>query len=188
MKLGQILACLFALQTTIALAETHDLVMLNGRVIDPASGLDAVRNVGITGDKISAVSEFPLEGHIVIDASGHVVAPGFIDLHAHGMALGDMRMQVVQGVTTVLELESGVLPIGDWYDNMQGQVTPINYGASAAWTFSRIATFSDTAPEATANFFQDAQAWNEWKLDIADPLQTARIMELVEQGLSLIHI
>jgi predicted amidohydrolase len=67
-------------------------------------------------DKIVAISEFALDGDVVIDATGHVVSPGFIDLHAHGQTIGDYRMYVMQGVTTALELESGVLPIGDWYE------------------------------------------------------------------------
>src|SRR5688572_18330687 len=65
-------------------ATTYDLVVANGRVIDPESGVDAVRHVGISGARIEAVSETPLSGTRVIDATGHVVAPGFIDLHEHG--------------------------------------------------------------------------------------------------------
>ena len=63
---------------------TYDLVIANGRVMDPASGLDAVRNVGIRGGRIAAISDAPLTGTRVIDAANHVVAPGFIDLHEHG--------------------------------------------------------------------------------------------------------
>ncbi|HEY7698089.1 MAG TPA: D-glutamate deacylase, partial [Vicinamibacteria bacterium] len=61
-----------------------DIVLRGGRVMDPETRLDAVRNVGIDGGVIVAISEAPLEGRIAIDASGLVVAPGFIDLHAHG--------------------------------------------------------------------------------------------------------
>ena len=89
----------------------NDIVITGGRVIDPESGLDAIRNVAIDGDRIVEISELPLDGDLVIDASGQVVAPGFIDLHAHGQNIGDYRMQVMQGVTTMLELESGLLPV-----------------------------------------------------------------------------
>ena len=62
--------------------QVYDLVIQNGRVIDPESGLDAVRSLGIRDGKIAAVSRRVLQGREVIDARGLVVAPGFIDLHA----------------------------------------------------------------------------------------------------------
>ncbi|HEY6552153.1 MAG TPA: hypothetical protein VI669_02305, partial [Vicinamibacteria bacterium] len=46
----------------------YDLVILGGRVMDPASGLDAVRAVGITGGTIRAVSAQPLQGRDTLDA------------------------------------------------------------------------------------------------------------------------
>jgi len=164
-------------------AQGFDVVILNGRVIDPESGLDATRNIGINGSTIAAISEFPLKGKVEITAGGLVVAPGFIDLHAHGQNIGDYRMYAMQGVTTAMELESGVLPIGDWYAGQAKKNLPINYGASAGWTYSRIATFSKTDPLATAKYFQDAQVHNHWKMDIASPGQSKKILSLVEQGL-----
>lgn len=161
----------------------YDLVITGGRVIDPETGLDAIRNVAVDGDRIAAISEFPLAGEDVIDATGHIVSPGFIDLHAHGQNIGDYRMQAVQGVTTMLELESGVLPIGEWYDAQATKNLPINYGAASSWTFGRIAAFSDTEPVSTAAYFQDAQVRNDWKNDVASPEQLERILSLVEQGL-----
>ena len=140
-------------------ALAFDLVISNGRVIDPETGLDAVRNVGIVDDRIAAISEFPLDGDSVIDATGHVVAPGFIDLHAHGQNIGDYRMMAVQGVTTALELESGVLPIAEWYDAQATKSLPINYGASAAWTFGRIAAFTQTSPTSTGSSTRSVARW-----------------------------
>ncbi len=171
------------LLSSTAVVLANDVVIQGGRVIDPETGLDAIRNVAIEGDKIVAISEFPLEGDVVIDATGHVVSPGFIDLHAHGQTIGDYRMYVMQGVTTALELESGVLPIGDWYEGQAQKSLPINYGASAGWTYSRIATFSDTDPLATADYFQEAQSRSDWKFDIATSDQSSEILDLVEQGL-----
>lgn len=171
---------------SIALASpsiANDVAILNGRVIDPETGLDAVRNVAIENGKITAISEFALTGETVIDASGHVVSAGFIDLHAHGQNIGDYRMQAMQGVTTALELESGVLPIKDWYATQEEKGLPINFGASAAWTFGRIATFTNTDPLATPGYFQDVQGRDDWKLDIASAEQTDRILALVEGGL-----
>ena len=65
-------------------AQTYDLVIANGRVLDPAGNLDAVRHIGIRGGKIAAVSAAPLAARNTVDATGLVVAPGFIDLHSHG--------------------------------------------------------------------------------------------------------
>src|SRR5215475_2433437 len=81
-----------------------DLVVAGGRVVDPESGLDAVRHVGIKGGKVVAIAEKPLEGKEVVDATGLVVAPGLIDLHSHAQTLAGMRMQAFDGVTTSLEL------------------------------------------------------------------------------------
>ncbi len=88
--------------------EPYDLVIRGGRVIDPQSGLDAVRNVGIRGGRIAAVTEAPLDGASVLDARGLVVAPGFIDLHNHAFAPHSQELRVQDGVTTALELEDGV--------------------------------------------------------------------------------
>jgi N-acyl-D-glutamate deacylase len=89
--------------------ETHDIVLANGRVIDPETYMDAQMHVGITGDRIVTVSETPLKGKGVIDVSGMIVAPGFIDMHAHGQDIAANRMQAFDGVTTALELEAGRL-------------------------------------------------------------------------------
>jgi len=164
-------------------AQTFDVVISGGRVIDPETGLDAIRNVGITGGKISAISESPLSGETIIDASGQVVAPGFIDIHAHGQNIGDYRMQAVQGVTTMLELESGVLPISAWYETQGEKGLPINYGASAGWTFARIATFSGEGPDPSPEYFQNAQSQTDWKVNIATAQQQEQILDLVAQGL-----
>jgi len=161
----------------------YDVVIQGGRVIDPESGLDAVRNVGIEGDAIVAISESPLEGAKVIDATGLVVSPGFIDLHAHGQNIGDYRMQAMQGVTTMLELESGILPVSDWYDAQAKKGLPINYGASSGWTYARIATFAGKPPEATVEYFQQAQSSSDWKMNVATPEQQEQILALVREGL-----
>jgi len=163
--------------------ETFDIVINGGRVIDPETGLDAIRNVGVLDNRIAAITEEPIEGARTIDATGRIVAPGFIDLHAHGQNLGDYRMQAMQGVTTMLELESGVLPISQWYEEQGKKRLPVNYGAASGWTYARIATFTDTEPEATVAYFQDAQKLTDWKMNVATPEQQEKILGFVEQGL-----
>jgi N-acyl-D-glutamate deacylase len=168
---------------TPAMAADYDLVILNGRVMDPETEYDAVANVGVKDGQIAAITQDRISGKETIDATGHVVAPGFIDIHAHGQNLGDYRMQAMQGVTTMLELESGVLPISAWYDAQGKKRLPVNYGSAAGWTFARIATFTDTEPEATVKYFQDAQKRTDWKMGVATPEQQEKILQLVEQGL-----
>jgi N-acyl-D-glutamate deacylase len=101
-------------QTKASATSTYDIVLAHGRVIDPETKLDAVRNVGIKDGRIAMVSTTALKGQVVVDATGLVVAPGFIDWHSHGQSTLADRMQAFDGVTTTLELEAGMLPIGRW--------------------------------------------------------------------------
>jgi N-acyl-D-aspartate/D-glutamate deacylase len=107
----------------------YDLVIANGRVMDPESGLDAVRNVGIRGGKIAAISTEPLPGKQTVNAKGLVVAPGFIDLHEHGQEPRNYQFQAHDGVTTSLELEGGTADVDRWYAAREGK-SLINYGVS----------------------------------------------------------
>lgn len=118
----------------------YELVLQGGRVMDPASGLDAPRNVGISAGKIQAVSSRALKGETVIDVSGLVIAPGFIDLHAHGQTTSDLLIAARDGVTTALEMEIGVFPVSRWYDGMAGKA-PINFGATVSHLAARFAAF-----------------------------------------------
>jgi N-acyl-D-aspartate/D-glutamate deacylase len=109
--------------------QSLDLVIRNGRVMDPESGLDATRNVGIRAGKIAAISEKTLTGRATLDAKGLAVAPGFIDLHEHGQEPRNYQFQAHDGVTTSLELEAGVADIPPWYAAREGR-SLINFGAS----------------------------------------------------------
>src|SRR5271155_5749829 len=114
--------CLWLLvfSTTILAAQQYDLVLEGGRVIDPETGLDAVRNVGIRDGKIARVSETSLTGRRVIHAAGLVVAPGFIDLHQHGQELASQRVKALDGVTTALELELGAPDVAQFLKAKEG--------------------------------------------------------------------
>jgi dihydroorotase len=109
--------------------EKYDVVIANGRVMDPESGLDAVRNVGVSGGKIRAISSNALQGKTTIDAKGLVVAPGFIDLHEHGQEQRNYQFQAHDGVTTSLELEVGTADVTGWYAQREGK-SLINFGVS----------------------------------------------------------
>src|SRR2546422_1365162 len=111
------------------LAQQYDVVLANGRVIDPESGLDAIRHVGIRGSEIVAVSASPLQSKTVVDAKGLVVAPGFIDLHSHGQTPENYLLKARDGVTTALEMEVGISPVASWYAGREGKALVI-YGAT----------------------------------------------------------
>src|SRR6266511_3747721 len=111
------------------LAQPYDVVLANGRVMDPESGLDAIRHVGIRGSEIAAVSASPLQGKTVVDAKGLGVAPGFIDLHSHGQTPENYRFKARDGVTTALEMEVGVSPVESWYAGREGKAL-VNFGAT----------------------------------------------------------
>ncbi|WP_296667992.1 amidohydrolase family protein [Demequina sp.] len=162
-----------------------DVIVTNGRVIDPESGLDGIRHVGIRGGEIVAVSESPLVGEVTVDASGLTVAPGFIDLHSHTQSIAGDRIQAFDGVTTALELESGIMPIGTWYDSQASSGRAINYGASVAWTFARVAELNPELgdPDGTLTYFQRAFGHPEWSTHVADQPQVDAILARIEQGL-----
>lgn len=110
-------------------AQDFDTVISSGRVMDPETGLDAIRNVGIRGETVVAISKQPLHGSTEVDATGLVVAPGFIDLHAHGQSARANEFQAMDGVTTALELEAGVPDVAMFLAMRDGDAV-INYGAS----------------------------------------------------------
>lgn len=163
----------------------YDLVITGGRVIDPETGLDAVRNVGIKEDRIAAISEEELTGAKTLAADGLVVAPGFIDLHAHGQQLPAAWMQAFDGVTTQLELESGLLPVGMAYDKIAAEGRPINFGLGAAWTFARVTALTPEAgePDGTITWFGKAFTMQGWQEALPTPEQLEHIIDRVETGL-----
>ena len=113
-----------------------DLVITGGRVLDPETGLDAVRDVGVVRNEIVAISREVLQnrlkqGGVLLDASGKVVSPGFIDLHAHGQSGEANKYQAMDGVTTALELEGGVPRIARFLESRAGDAI-VHYGASVS--------------------------------------------------------
>ncbi|MFT4636328.1 MAG: N-acyl-D-aspartate/D-glutamate deacylase [Chitinophagales bacterium] len=124
-----ILIPFFSLPNVYAIQEVYSLVLEGGRVIDPETGLDAVRNVGIINGEIVAISEKKLTANEVINVSGKVVAPGFIDLHTHSPTKLGQDYQALGGVTTALELEIGSYPI-DAYGDEISKSPRINFGSS----------------------------------------------------------
>ncbi|MFA5245291.1 MAG: hypothetical protein WC380_08310, partial [Pedobacter sp.] len=116
--------------------KVYDIVLSGGRVIDPETKLDDIKNIGISDNRIAEISSAPLKGKDHIDVTGLVVAPGFIDLHVHGRDNRVQEYQLHDGVTTALELEWGIENLKEWYDTRKSKAL-INYGASVNWPFER---------------------------------------------------
>ncbi len=137
-----------AFATTLAAAQQYDLVLEGGRVIDPETRLDAIRNVGIRDGKIAAVSTTALNGRRVIQATGLVVAPGFIDLHQHAQDIASQRVKAFDGVTTALEMEIGAPDVTQFLSSKQGH-SLINYGTTASHVAARSLIFGAPLPDGT---------------------------------------
>jgi N-acyl-D-aspartate/D-glutamate deacylase len=136
---------LLAVIAFAAPARGFDLVLTGGRVIDPETGLDAVRNVGVNGDTIAQVSTERLEGTRTLDASGLVVAPGFIDLHQHAQTQDGYRLMALDGVTAALELEVGVPDIRRFIEARRGR-SAIHFGATASHLAARVLAWNLPLP------------------------------------------
>src|SRR5947207_2008220 len=152
----------------------YDRVILGGHVIDPASQLDAVRNIGLTGGRIAVVTTHAIRGRDTVDAHGLVVAPGFIDLHAHGQTAETYRFYSLDGVTTALELELGTSDVAAWYRERSGG-EQINYGVSIGHIKVRMAVMHDSG------------TWmpvSDGAYRAASPAQIGEIAQRIEIGLS----
>lgn len=172
----------FTLGITPALARQYDMVIHQGRVVDPETKLDAVRDIGINGGRIAAISKATLSGKKKIDARGLVVTPGFIDLHSHAINVPSNWMQAFDGVTTSLELEAGSFPIAKAYEAAQKKRLPLNYGFSVSWAMARLQVVDHVALDGTfetalANF--GSPGWGKLL-----PEETSRqVISTIEQGL-----
>jgi len=126
--------------TLSAMAADYDVVILNGRVMDPETNFDAVRNVGVKDGKIAVITEKKIKGKETIDAKGLVVAPGFIDGHQHCIEPYAYRLMVRDGRTTIMDLELGSYgPKVDEFYKMREGNSPVNFGVSVAHEFARAA-------------------------------------------------
>ena len=152
----------------------YDRVILDGRVMDPESNLDTVRNIGLLDGRIAAITTQALHGRDTVDAHGLVVAPGFIDLHDHGQTPETYRLRSLDGVTTSLELELGTSDVAAWYrERSAGE--RINYGVSIGHIKVRMSVMHD------AGSFMPV---GDGAYRTASPEQINEIVRLIELGLS----
>jgi len=170
--------------STQAPTGVFDLVLTGGRVVDPESGLDGVRNVGITAGRIAALSTEPLRGRRIIDVRGLVVAPGFIDLHSHGQDLKTSQLQAQDGVTTALETELGTTAVARWYATREG-TAPINYGVAVGHRQSRVLALSgvDVPDPLFSADLSKVEQRREWRVDAATDSQLLEMLAVLAKGL-----
>jgi cytosine/adenosine deaminase-related metal-dependent hydrolase len=131
-------ALLLTLTFTAAAADDYELVILNGRVMDPETGYDAISNIGIDAGKISVITTDSISGQRVIDATGLVVAPGFIDTHFHSVDRYATKLAVADGITTGMDLEAGSTRVGEWYAKKDSTGWQVNYGTTSGMLATRL--------------------------------------------------
>ncbi|MFD8495580.1 amidohydrolase family protein [Amycolatopsis sp. NPDC059657] len=125
-------------------------LLRGGRVLDPATGFDGLADVLTDGVKVAAVGtglDAP-PGTEVVDITGLVAGPGFVDLHSHVHSIAGQRLQAMDGVTTALDLEAGLMPIERAYAEAAAAGRPLNYGFSASWGAARGQVLAGIKPDA----------------------------------------
>jgi len=170
-----------------ALAQDYDLVILNGRVIDPETRLDAAMNVGVKDGTITIITKDKISGKETINAKGHVVSPGFIDTHSHnvGFAFGQ-RLHLRDGITTPMTLEGGVYPVGKWYESMEGK-SMTNYGATVGFMGTRESILNPKYVSkdgyTARDLISDKNITAKWSTEVASDEQIGEIIAAYETGL-----
>ena len=174
-------------------AAEYDVVILNGRVMDPETNFDAVRNVGIADGRIAAITEEDITGKRSIDAGGHVVTAGFIDTHTHSLDLFSVKLLMRDGVTSGMDLEVGAWPVGPWYDEKKDS-WPINYGVTVSQEIVRMSVHDaddgiDFSRPIDATVLSKARTASlkdgveGWSATISDRTQMNEISRRLDQGL-----
>ncbi len=169
----------------------YDLVITGGRVMDPETNLDAIRNVGVNGGKIAIITEDNIEGKETIDAKGHVVAPGFIDMHSHNCAIpfGE-KCAMRDGVTTPMELEVGVTEVARVYKASEGKCRLNHAWSSSTMSAREIILNPEYKSIFSGDFLydvmanpKDAKTSMKWSTGNLTPEQDIEFEELLEKGI-----
>jgi hypothetical protein len=166
--------------------QEFDVVILNGRVMDPETNFDGIRNVGVKDGKIAIITEKEIKGQETIDAKGLVVAPGFIDGHQHCLEPYAYRLMLRDGRTTILDLEIGAHgpKLDEFYKAREGKA-PLNFGVAVAHEFARAEVldgFTDwkylNTPDAVNS--RQNMGWTKTRPNLE---QGNQILGLIDEGL-----
>ena len=180
-------AWILALVASSTVVLANDLVILNGRVMDPETLFDSVANVAVKDGRIVAITKEPITGKQTIDAKGHIVAPGFIDTHFHFQMPIGYSLGLRDGLTTSMDFEMGCAGsyIAAWYKAREG-VTGANYGCAVSHEFAR-AMFIDGSD---GDYLKDGpiaalttRAKTGWSATRPTLEQGNKILEEIDKGL-----
>ena len=160
-----------------------DVVLRGGRVIDPESGLDAVRDVAVADGRVAEVGTGLSPGRADLDVTGLVVTAGFIDLHSHVNTIAGLRLQALDGVTTALELEAGVAPVDSAYRGAAAQGRPVNYGFATSWALARMEAVAGIPLDASLTTFLGNIARPSWQR-IATPMEVNAMLARLSADLA----
>jgi hypothetical protein len=177
--------------------QEFDIVILNGRVMDPETNFDGIRNVGVKDGKIAIITESDIKGKETINAEGHVVAPGFIEGHQHATDPFSRKVFLRDGLTTQMDFEAGAGDIAKWYDEAEGK-TQSNYGMVVLATLARVSVLDGPEIAALGNDMgglfahtvgaaaKKAQKEGRkpgWTATLPNKEEMTQIMGLVDEGL-----
>jgi N-acyl-D-amino-acid deacylase len=140
-------------ETTTAPISRFDLLIRNGTVIDGTGAPGYRADVGVLGGEIAAIGELSsAQATTTIDATGLMVAPGFINIHSHAMraSLRDPVNMLTQGVTTEIGNPDGggPLDIAAWLAGADSATLRMNYGLYAPFNsiWGAVVGLSDSRP------------------------------------------
>ena len=138
--------------------------MAGGRIVEVGTSLD-----------VDATS--------IVDATGLVVTAGFIDLHSHSNDVAGHRLQALDGCTTLLELEAGLLPVDLAYQHVAAQGRPLNYGFSTSWALARMQILAGLEPRADLSALLGFIGDPTWQRE-ATPTEVHQIVDVIMRDLS----
>ena len=187
-RLALTICCMPLGASQAAAANGYDLVIRNGRVMDPETGYDRIANVGVTAGRIAVITTEAITGTEAIDATGLVVAPGFIDTHLHWTRPIGYKLVLRDGVTTAMDLEAGVYGprVDEWY-KMHEDRSQINYGTASGHEFARTRVTANVREsdllDAPFSVVKGRGSGTAWSDDVLDLDKGNRMLSLIDEGL-----
>jgi N-acyl-D-aspartate/D-glutamate deacylase len=160
------------------------ILVRGGRVCDPGTGFDGIGDVLVEDGRIAAVAgSIERPDAAVIDATGLVVGPGFIDVHSHTHSVTGHWLQAFDGVTTALDLETGLSPVDEAYRRAATAGRPLNYGFSASWALSRGTTLLGIPADPDIQATLDLLGREDWQRS-SSPRELAALLAILEDELA----